>query len=67
MSVVGAENRAGVLDVVRDDAHGDEHDPGVHPADVVALCVEHGMNELLTGDRDLARFRGLEIVDPFAG
>ena len=39
----------------------------IHDAHIVALCVEHGMNELLTGDRDFARFRGLEIVDPFAG
>jgi predicted nucleic acid-binding protein len=38
----------------------------VHDAHIVALCIEHGVRELLTGDRDFARFTGLTIVNPFA-
>ena len=38
----------------------------VHDAHIVALCLEHGVQELVTGDRDFARFAGLTIVNPFA-
>ena len=39
----------------------------VHDAHIAALCLEHGVTELLTGDRDFSRFAGLRVVDPFAG
>jgi predicted nucleic acid-binding protein len=39
----------------------------IHDAQIVALCLEHGISELITGDRDLSRFEGLKIVNPFAG
>jgi hypothetical protein len=39
----------------------------IHDAHIVALCLEHGISELITGDRDLSRFEGLKIVNPFAG
>jgi hypothetical protein len=39
----------------------------IHDAHIVALCLEHGVSELITGDRDLSRFEGLKIVNPFAG
>lgn len=39
----------------------------VHDAHIAALCLEHGVSELVTGDRDFRRFPGLETVDPFAG
>lgn len=38
----------------------------VHDAHIAALCIEHGVRELLTGDRDFARFSGLAVVNPFA-
>jgi uncharacterized protein len=38
----------------------------VHDAHIVALCLEHGVSELLTGDRDFARFTGIRLSDPFA-
>jgi len=38
----------------------------VHDAHIVAVCLEHGVSELLTGDRDFSRFTGLRIVNPFA-
>jgi toxin-antitoxin system PIN domain toxin len=38
----------------------------VHDAHIAALCLEHGVSELVTGDRDFLRFEGLRIVDPFA-
>ena len=37
----------------------------VQDAHIAALCLEHGVSELLTGDRDFARFPGLRLVDPF--
>jgi predicted nucleic acid-binding protein len=38
----------------------------IHDAHIVALCLEHGVAELITGDRDLSRFEGLKIMNPFA-
>jgi toxin-antitoxin system PIN domain toxin len=37
----------------------------IHDAHIAALCIEHGVVELLTGDRDFFRFDGLPIGDPF--
>jgi len=39
----------------------------VHDAHIAALCLEHGVSELFTGDRDFHRFPGLRVVDPFQG
>jgi len=39
----------------------------MHDAHIAALCVEHGVSELVTGDRDFRRFSGLTVVDPFTG
>lgn len=36
-----------------------------HDAHIVALCVEHGVRELLSTDRDFGRFRDLAVRDPF--
>lgn len=38
----------------------------LHDAHIAALCLEHGVSELVTGDRDFARFRGLRVANPFA-
>ena len=38
----------------------------IHDAHIVTLCLEHGVAELITGDRDLSRFEGLKIINPFA-
>ena len=37
----------------------------MHPAHIAALCLEHGVSELMTGDRDFGRFAGLKVVNPF--
>lgn len=37
----------------------------MHDAHIVALCLEHGVTELLTADRDFARFSGLRVTNPF--
>lgn len=37
----------------------------VHDAHIAALCLEHGVTELITGDRDFSRFQGLTIRNPF--
>ncbi|MGH7834529.1 MAG: TA system VapC family ribonuclease toxin [Candidatus Binatia bacterium] len=37
----------------------------IHDAHIAALCIEHGVTELFTGDRDFARFRGFKVSDPF--
>ena len=40
--------------------------PIVHDARIAALCVAHGVNELLTADRDFSQFPELTTRDPFA-
>ncbi len=39
----------------------------VHDAHIAALCIEHGVRELVTGDRDFSRFPSLSVKNPFAG
>jgi toxin-antitoxin system PIN domain toxin len=39
----------------------------VHDAHIAALAIEHGVQELLTIDRDFTRFPGLRIRNPFVG
>ena len=36
----------------------------VHDAHIAALCIEHGVSELLTGDRDFSRFT-IRVTNPF--
>jgi toxin-antitoxin system PIN domain toxin len=36
-----------------------------HDAHIAALMLEHGVTEILTADRDLNRFPGIKVVDPF--
>ena len=38
----------------------------VHDAHIAALCLEHGVEELLTGDGDFARFPDLRVENPFS-
>jgi predicted nucleic acid-binding protein len=38
----------------------------VHDAHIAALCLEHGVKEIYTGDRDFLRFPGLDVINPFA-
>jgi hypothetical protein len=38
----------------------------MHDAHIAVLCLEHGVSELVTGDRDFGRFEGLAVVNPFA-
>lgn len=38
----------------------------VHDAHIAALCLEHGVSELVTGDRDFARFPQIRTVNPCA-
>ena len=40
--------------------------PLVHDARVAALCLAHGVETLLTRDRDFALFPELKTRDPFA-
>ena len=38
----------------------------VHDAHIAALCIEGGVSELFTGDRDFARFPAIRMTNPFA-
>lgn len=38
----------------------------MHDAHIAALCLEHGVSELITGDRDFSRFEELRTRNPFA-
>lgn len=41
--------------------------PLVHDARVAALCIQHGVRELLTADRDFSRFPRLRARNPLVG
>jgi len=41
--------------------------PQVHDARIATLCVQHGVRELWTADRDFSRFPGLTIRNPLVG
>ncbi len=36
----------------------------IHDARIVALCLQHGVTELWSADRDFTRFRGLSVTNP---
>jgi predicted nucleic acid-binding protein len=38
----------------------------IHDAHIATLCLEHGVSELVTGDRDFRRFSKLRVANPFA-
>ena len=38
--------------------------PRVHDARIAALCLEHGVDELWTADRDFSRFTALRCLNP---
>lgn len=38
----------------------------IHDAHIAALCLEHGVTELISADRDFARFPSLVVFNPFA-
>jgi uncharacterized protein len=38
--------------------------PIVHDARVAAICLDHGVEEFWTADRDFSRFPGLRTVNP---
>ena len=37
----------------------------IHDAQIAALCLEHGVSELISGDRDFTRFPWLALHNPF--
>jgi toxin-antitoxin system PIN domain toxin len=41
--------------------------PRVHDARIAALCVQHGVKELLSADRDFGRFPELRVRNPLVG
>ncbi len=36
----------------------------IHDARIAAICIEHGVRELWTADRDFSRFAGIRAVNP---
>ena len=40
--------------------------PRVHDGRIAALCIHHGVRELLSADRDFSRFGGLKTRNPFS-
>jgi predicted nucleic acid-binding protein len=38
--------------------------PMVHDARIVSLCLQHGVSELWTADRDFSRYPQLRVVNP---
>ena len=40
--------------------------PKVHDARIAAICLQHGVTELWSADRDFSRFPALKVVNPLA-
>ena len=38
--------------------------PAVHDARIAALCLQHGVRELWSADRDFGRFPALKVLNP---
>jgi uncharacterized protein len=38
--------------------------PKVHDARIAALCLQHGVRQLWSADRDFGRFRDITVVNP---
>lgn len=38
--------------------------PAVHDARIAAICLQHGVSELLSADRDFSRFPELKTRNP---
>ncbi|MBI2959866.1 MAG: PIN domain-containing protein [Betaproteobacteria bacterium] len=41
--------------------------PNVHDARIAALCLQHGVSELWSADRDFGRFPDLKVTNPLVG
>jgi len=41
--------------------------PKIHDARIAALCLEHGITELWSADRDFSRFSALKVRNPLVG
>ena len=41
--------------------------PQVHDARIVTICLQHGVSELWSADREFGRFSGLTIRNPLVG
>ena len=41
--------------------------PMIHDARIAALCLEHGVTELWSADRDFSRFAPLKVRNPLTG
>lgn len=41
--------------------------PAVHDARIAALCLQHGVSELWSADRDFGRYPDLKVVNPLVG
>jgi toxin-antitoxin system PIN domain toxin len=41
--------------------------PKIHDARIAAICLNHGVKELWSADRDFSRFPSLKVRNPLAG
>jgi toxin-antitoxin system PIN domain toxin len=56
------------LDILGDLAReGRVRGAAIHDARIAAICVEHGVRELWTADRDFSRFPSLSTRNPLVG
>jgi len=56
------------LTLLADVAHsGRVRGAAIHDARIAAICLEHGVSELWTADRDFSRFPALKTRNPLVG
>jgi len=64
--MVLSEARGHVTQLTHLARHANARGNLIHDVHIAAICVQHGVSELLTCDRDFARFAGVRWRDPFA-
>lgn len=62
-----AETQAHWATLVAILAEGRLTGPRVHDARIAAVCLEHGVEELWSADRDFSRMQGLRVCNPLLG
>lgn len=62
-----AENDSTVVSMRKSIVSAKVSGPRVHDARIAAICVAHGVEKLLTADRDFTRFPVLRTENPLVG
>jgi uncharacterized protein len=64
-SLVTLSEETGYWDALRPLVEsGQIRGPQIHDARIAALCMQHGVRELWSADRDFSRIQGITVINP---